>query len=441
MKAFTDINNLCGGGALIKSSVKNTKALQQSFILKTNTLINKEIPTNKANSTLTILNQAAPSFSKPLFQAIIPSMLATASILSTPLEAGWQSNPNALTCNSPCQVTGNQIGTTDTTLWISGQGPDLTIKSGATLGNTNPTGHSNDASSVIEVNQYGNVNTITNEGTISGAGHGIKVRGRIGTIANKGVINARQYGIKINDRANVGSIMLEEGSSISGKAEGNIAIELGYDAQVTDVKVSGKVMGAILTYDGSKITNFVVNSSGSVKNDVENHGSITNVNVSGGSVKEILNAGSGKITTLTNTGTISTIQNNGTITGDIKNSKTISKIIIINNGNTGSITNSGASAKIENITLDNNGKITNITNSSNGTINNISLNNNSKITGGITNSSSAKITTISLANNTSIGNITNSGAGSNIGKIILNGQSKISGNITNSGTIANGISL
>ena len=159
------------------SKKKALKALQQSFILKTNTLINKEIQTNKANTTLAILNQTASlSFSKPLFQAIIPSMLATASILSTPLEAAWESSiAGAVTCNSPCQVTGNKTDAKDTIIWISRSGGDLTINSGAIVSNTKANGHNgNYDSRVIEINNAGTVGTITNKGTISGAGIGLK---------------------------------------------------------------------------------------------------------------------------------------------------------------------------------------------------------------------------------------------------------------------------
>ena len=350
---------LCGGGALIKSSVKNTKALQQSFILKTNTLINKEIQTNKANSTLTILNQAT-SFSKPIIQAIVPSMLATASILSTPLEAAWQSSiSNAVTCNSPCQVTGNKTAAKDTIIWISHSGGDLTINSGAIVSNTKANGHNgNDDSRVIEINNAGTVGTITNKGTISGAGIGIRVKGKVDTIIiESGATIYGKQGSFYNTGTITKGITIASGASVTGIIDnyeggtiGNINIKGKVTALLQNLAIQniGTITGSINIASGASVMGIVLNagvisggitisSGGSVSGEIENQGSISGgITIAEGSSVEgyIANFGTiaKKIEIASDSSVRGSIHNLGNVQEEIKVAGNVGGEIIVYGG-------------------------------------------------------------------------------------------------------------
>ena len=295
MKAFTDINNLCGGGGQMLNSPSKKKALKafkQSFILKTNTLINKEIPTNKANSTLTILNPTT-SLSKPLFQAIIPSMLATASILSTPLEAAWGSSVNAVTCNSPCEVRESKTANDkDAIIWASGQENDLTINSGVSLTNTKENGgNGNRWSRVIEINNAGTVGTITNQGTISGAGFGIQVKGTVSTIKieSGGTIVGKWRGI--SNLKTIGSIIVESGGSVKSSNGWGIYNR----GTIQNIEVKGEVKGALtqrgqfaIINDGTISGGITIASGASVEGAVSNNGKVQDAITVAGTLNGII---------------------------------------------------------------------------------------------------------------------------------------------------------
>ena len=245
------------------SKKKALKALQQSFILKTNTLINKQIPTNKANTTLAILNQTASlSFSKPLFQAIIPSMLATASILSTPLEAGWQSNANALNCNSPCKVISATAGDKDAIIFATGQAGDLTIDTSVSLVNTKQSTSRGYLTSVIQINGNGKTGTITNKGTISGAGFGISVGGTVSAIKIES--GASVYGklAGITNYNKIDSITIESGASVKSNTSNGWAIYNARNATAKSIEVKGEVTGKFAIINDGTISGGITIASG-----------------------------------------------------------------------------------------------------------------------------------------------------------------------------------
>ena len=118
----------------------------------------------------------------------------------------------------------------------------------------------NNPSKVIEINVYGNVNTITNEGTISGAGIGIKVRGTVGTIEHNGTITSQNAGIMIdNERETkkVGKIIIGDGA-LSSSSKGYAGIHIGINAEVGTIENKGTLKGEEgIWIDSSKVDSIV----------------------------------------------------------------------------------------------------------------------------------------------------------------------------------------
>ncbi|WP_410002405.1 hypothetical protein [Campylobacter sp. BCW_4341] len=266
----------------------------------------------------------------------------------------------------------------------------------------------------IIVGRYGSaytstINNFTNDGTITSKSNGIIVSGgsKIETLVNKGSIKANLDGISLADytwnrdsKIDLGSIILESGSSIQAGNNGiNIehinskpivvgGIEVKQDAVVnggnagiyigdgkeinTQITISGEVSGGAAGIVNEGII------GGSSSDDDKKGGII----ISGGSVSSS-SGGSGIVN-----------QGNGSINGEIK----------VESGGSveGGITNTGSGSISGNIVVENGGKLDSITNTSNS---------NTGISGSITNNSDNKLEISNGEGATIGGGITNNGGG------------------------------
>ncbi|EOX4551510.1 beta strand repeat-containing protein, partial [Campylobacter jejuni] len=263
----------------------------------------------------------------------------------------------------------------------------------------------------IIVGRYGSaytstINNFTNDGTITSKSNGIIVSGgsKIETLVNKGSIKANLDGISLADytwnrdsKIDLGSIILESGSSIQAGNNGiNIEhinskpIVVGGIEVKQDAVVNGGNAG-IYIGDGKEI-NTQITISGEVSGGVAgivNEGIIGNsddkkggIIISGGSVSSS-NGGSGIVN-----------QGNGSINGEIK----------VENGGSveGGITNTDNGSISGNIVVENGGKLDSITNTSTS---------DTGISGSITNNSDNKLEISNGESATIGGGITNNGGG------------------------------
>ncbi|MFB1637187.1 hypothetical protein ABZN47_09250, partial [Campylobacter jejuni] len=250
------------------------------------------------------------------------------------------------------------------------------------------------------------INNFTNDGTITSKSNGILVEAgsKIETLVNKGSIKADLDGIifsdynwKPNSKIDLGSIILESGSSIQAGNNGiNIEhtnsnpIVVGGIEVKQDAVVNGGNAG-IYIGDGKEI-NTQITISGEVSGGVAgivNEGIIGNsddkkggIIISGGSVSSS-SGGSGIVN-----------QGNGSIAGEIK----------VENGGSveGGITNTDNGSISGNIVVENGGKLDSITNTSTS---------DTGISGSITNNSDNKLEISNGESATIGGGITNNGGG------------------------------
>ncbi|HID0740629.1 TPA: hypothetical protein R1673_000470, partial [Campylobacter jejuni] len=282
-----------------------------------------------------------------------------------------------------------------------------TIENFTNTGTIGTTGSGNRGAIYVMANGYGpsTINNFTNNGTITSKSNGIlaEAGSKIETLVNKGSIEADLNGISFvnngtfkHNKAEIGSIILENGSSIQAGNNGiNIdhgnwkPIEIGGIEVKQDAVVNGGNAG-IYIGDGKEI-NTQITISGEVSGGaagIVNEGIINSddkeggIIISGGSVSSS-NGGSGIVN-----------QGNGSINGEIK----------VENGGSveGGITNTGSGSISGNIVVENGGKLDSITNTSTS---------DTGISGSITNNSDNKLEISNGESATIGGGITNNGGG------------------------------
>ncbi|WP_279128047.1 hypothetical protein, partial [Helicobacter winghamensis] len=337
---------------------------------------------------------------------------------------------------------------------------NLTVKSGANVskGNLNVGG---DVARNTSIGVSSNVGTITIEeganltGGIYSKGANIDkiiVNGTIGRGASKAssIINYSSTKIDTIEIGKNGRLT----SDLLNHAYGNDASS--GRSEISNIKVQGYTEGISNSANKTgKIGNIQVTNGGSIA-WIGNDGTIENVIINGGTIRNDINNSAGIIKNVTieanssvsridnaNNATIEKIQiNDSRINGNITNNGTMNTIQITNGGSVGGTSQGIRNNKtIGDIQITNGGGVNWIGNHSNGTINNVTIDGGT-IKGDI-NNQNGSINSINIDNNGSVGSITNGDGNTNstIDSIQISNKSNINGNITNKATITNGISI
>jgi outer membrane autotransporter protein len=282
----------------------------------------------------------------------------------------------------------------------------------------------------------GNINMLSNSGTISGGNTGIANHGTIGNLSNSGTISA-VFLAAINNTGAITALTNDSAGTISGEfgiynsdATTNATVPLGNIGSLNNAgTISGRFDGiANLTTIGTLVNSGAIESSGA--SGIDNSGTI-NTLINSGAITGTIATG------INNTGAITALTNNsgGTISGStgIINHGTINTLI-----NSGAIT--GSSIGISNgpgviDTLTNHGEISGgvtaikvVSGSSIGALSN---------TATITSNASSTSSGLGIFNLGTISSLDNSGSITAGGTAISN--SGVISMLTNSGTIsANG---
>ncbi|WDL76463.1 hypothetical protein IP360_08385 [Helicobacter winghamensis] len=227
-------------------------------------------------------------------------------------------------------------------------------------------------------------------------------------------------------------------------------------SEISNIKVQGYTEGISNSANKTgKIGNIQVTNGGSIA-WIGNDGTIENVIINGGTIRNDINNSAGIIKNVTieanssvsridnaNNATIEKIQiNDSRINGNITNKGTMNTIQITNGGSVGGTSQGIRNDKtINDIQITNGGGVNWIGNHSQGTIDNVTIDGGT-IKSDI-NNQNGSINKINIDNNGSVGSITNGDGNTNstIGSIQISNKSNINGNITNKATITNGISI
>ncbi|MBO4898822.1 MAG: hypothetical protein J5509_00880 [Lachnospiraceae bacterium] len=264
-------------------------------------------------------------------------------------------------------------------------------------------------------------NTLTNNGTISGAGT-IQNNGSLennGTVNTTAVVNSNGSTLTNGTDGVMSGPVTNNGGTVTnnGTMSGTVANNSG------TIDNNGTLSGTTTNASGAVLNN---NTGGKITGSVNNEGTFNNAGEISGS-GTVSNTGSGA--TLTNTGIIGgSVAVNNTGDATITNNGSISTTGTVNNGTGSTITNNAG--KTISSPVQNGGEFTNngvlsgsVTNSNGGEIIN---SDGGTISGTVTNTGQV----VNNIDGTITGNITNQ----NGGEIVNNNGGTISGTVTNTGT-------
>jgi len=262
-------------------------------------------------------------------------------------------------------------------------------------------------------------NTLTNNGTISGAGT-IQNNGSLvnnGTVNTTGVVNESGAALTNNTGGTMSGPVTNNGGEIinAGTLSGTVTNAAG------TLNNNGTLSGTVNNASGALLNN---NGSGNITGTITNAGTFDNAGAISGSAA-VTNTGA-----MTNTGTIggnATVTNTGT--GTITNNGTINTTGSVTNDSGATITNNDG--KTISSPVNNHGTIDNAGELSGQVTNDGTINNTGRLSGSTTNNSPGTI------NNNAGGDISGTLSNTTGGTVNNNEGAGISGNVNNAGTLTN----
>jgi len=293
----------------------------------------------------------------------------------------------------------------------------------------------NDRNTIL-IEHNAKLGTLTNELTgIIGRSIGILDNSSVGNINNKGLIDED---INLYQGSQAGTI------SNSGTVGDDIDIVDG--SKVDTITNSGAIQNRIIIHDNPTVSARgiigTINNSGTIKNKIQIHeANVTTINNTGtiSSSEYLTNALTDGI--LIQGSTIGTLNNSGNIVGDIFMQHDVHLDLgitvtdDITNPVESIVTNLNNSGNIGGINLHDGSQIANLANNSNGIIGATNLYNNSQITQ-LNNNCGASVSSVNLYDNSQVPTLNNESA---IGQILVHNSAKITdlnNNSANCGSIA-----